>query len=221
MSDASATAGGARRLAPLALTVIGFVTVGGLWLRRAFAVLGDAVSPALVLAAGVVYGGWLLVESRVSRRDAARPVGDADKGTMEMAAAAKLVLLVATLVAPSSPSFAVGASGLVIMVLGAALRLWAVRTLGSRYSHRIRPVEAIVDAGPYAVIRHPAYLGTWLAHAGLVVVMPSLWSALALFLAWLPAVVLRVEVEDRFLAASPDYAAYATRVRKKLIPGVY
>lgn len=209
-----------RRAAPIGLTVLGFAGIGGVWVRRA--VLAEGMARWLVLGAGAIYGGWLVWESRVSRRDATRPVDDADKGTMEVAAAAKITLLLTTLLATSSPSLVLGAAGLVVMIVGATLRVRAVRALGERYSHRIRPIDPpVVRAGPYALVRHPAYLGTWLAHAGLVLVMPSAWSGVALFFAWLPAVVLRVEIEDRFLRGSSDYAAYAADVRKKLIPGVY
>jgi protein-S-isoprenylcysteine O-methyltransferase Ste14 len=71
------------------------------------------------------------------------------------------------------------------------------------------------------VIRHPAYLGTFVAHAGLVLVFPSVGAAAALLLLWLPAVVLRAAVEDRFLLGHGEYATYARNVRYRLVPGVY
>jgi protein-S-isoprenylcysteine O-methyltransferase Ste14 len=115
-----------------------------------------------------------------------------------------------------------GAVGLATMAAGIALRAGAVRALGGAYSHRIRPIASpVVARGPYRFVRHPAYLGTFVAHAGLVLVMPSALAALALFALWLPAVILRVAIEDRLLLGGAEYAAYAKKVPHRLVPKVY
>lgn len=208
------------RAAPLALTIVGFVAIGALWVWRA---LSFGVFPrGVVLAAGLIYGGWLAWESRVSRREVKRDATTHDGHTMELAAFAKIALLLATLVAPSAPSLTSAAIGLPLMVAGALLRIAAVRALGDRYSHRIRePLAPLVTTGPYAFVRHPAYLGTFIAHAGLVVAIPSAVAAAALVCLWLPAVVMRARVEDRFLLGYEPYATYARSVRYRLVPGIY
>ena len=70
-------------------------------------------------------------------------------------------------------------------------------------------------------MRHPAYLGTFIAHAGLVMVLPSIPAAVALLALWLPAVVLRAHVEDRFLLGFPAYGEYAKKVPHRLVPKLY
>ena len=62
----------------------------------------------------------------------------------------------------------VGWIGLVIAILGIALRFWANRTLGQFYTRTLRVTEdqPIIDQGPYRVIRHPGYLGVLLMWVG-------------------------------------------------------
>jgi protein-S-isoprenylcysteine O-methyltransferase Ste14 len=77
-----------------------------------------------------------------------------------------------------------------------------------------------VTRGPYALVRHPAYLGTLVAHVGLTLVFPSVWSIAALALLWLPAVLVRTLLEDRELRRLPAYGEYAAEVRSSLVPFV-
>jgi protein-S-isoprenylcysteine O-methyltransferase Ste14 len=79
----------------------------------------------------------------------------------------------------------------------------------------------VVDQGPYAVVRHPGY-------AGMILAMPFSALALGSWLSLATALVLsamtfrRVLFEDAFLRANLEgYAAYAGRVRYRLIPGVW
>ncbi len=79
----------------------------------------------------------------------------------------------------------------------------------------------VVDAGPYAVIRHPGYFGALFLFSGLALSLGS-WRALipAGFVTLL--LVIRTAWEDRMLQAKlPGYAAYAQQVRFRLIPGVW
>lgn len=209
-----------RRATPLVLTVLGAGSIGSFWLRRVL-LLGVSWQGLVVLLGGITYSIWIAVESRVSVAEIDREEGSADRGTMEIAAAAKLIFLSATLLAEPRLELPVSFVGLFFLVAGASIRLAAVRSLGPLYSHRIRVPTRVLATGPYAWLRHPAYLGTLVAHASLVLMMPSAAAALALGLAWLPAVILRTELEDRFLRQTPAYAEYAGKVRFRLIPGVY
>lgn len=79
----------------------------------------------------------------------------------------------------------------------------------------------VVSRGPYAVVRHPGYLGMIVAAPASVLALGS-WWALAPALAYSALVARRVATEDHFLHERLDgYPAYATRVRYRLIPGVW
>ncbi|HSI48682.1 MAG TPA: isoprenylcysteine carboxylmethyltransferase family protein [Ideonella sp.] len=220
---AAAARGKALRAAmPLLLTVGGFVLIGGLCGYRLYQ-LGPTPQAAMCAAAVALYAGWLGWESRVSVAEVGKRTADHDRGTMEMAAAAKITLLLAALLPPSHVMAAAALPGLALMALGIALRTTAIRQLGAAYSHRIRvPALPLVERGLYARLRHPAYLGTLLAHAGVALVFFNPWSLAALALLWAPAVLMRTLVEDRCLMALlPEYAAYARRVPALLLPGLY
>jgi methyltransferase len=89
--------------------------------------------------------------------------------------------------------------------LGAqALRWWAVRTLGDRWSTRVIvvPREAPVTGGPYRFLRHPNYLAVILEMACL----PLAWGLWRLALAFTVgnAAILwfRIREEERALGAA-------------------
>lgn len=81
--------------------------------------------------------------------------------------------------------------------------------------------QTVVTGGPYRVIRHPGYCGfsliflaSSLALGSWVSCLPSL--GLVAFFVW------RTGVEDAMLQEQLEgYAAYAERVRHRLIPGVW
>jgi protein-S-isoprenylcysteine O-methyltransferase Ste14 len=79
----------------------------------------------------------------------------------------------------------------------------------------------VVDGGLYAVVRHPGY-------AGLILGMPfsglalGSWIAAGMGLVMSGLILRRVIFEDAFLRKNLDgYAAYASRVRYRLIPGLW
>lgn len=209
-----------RRFTPILVTVFGFVFIGALAIAR-LCELADSKVFVAALAAFLLYVGWLLWESQISVRETENHEGDVDRGTMEFAAFAKVSVLVAALLPESASLPLVAVAGLGCMLAGIAIRMSAIRTLGEHYGHRIRRASRVVTDGPYRVIRHPAYLGTLLAHVGFVLVFPNAWSIAALFALWLPAVLVRTVLEDQFLRATPEYDAYAGRVRARLFPGLF
>ncbi len=81
--------------------------------------------------------------------------------------------------------------GMLLVVLGVAIRLWA-----SGHIHKTR--ELAVD-GPYAFVRHPLYVGNILLLCGFALASGLWWSALlllVLFAGFYPPAIAR---EDRFL----------------------
>lgn len=81
--------------------------------------------------------------------------------------------------------------------------------------------QKVVSTGPYAIVRHPGYLGTILTHAATPFLLNSAWAIIPALVAVLTLVV-RTHFEDRYLQANlPGYTDYAARVRHRLIPAVW
>ena len=51
--------------------------------------------------------------------------------------------------------------GIILVVLGAGLRVWCYRTLGKHFTFvlSMKEDQALVTTGPYSVVRHPSYTG--------------------------------------------------------------
>lgn len=122
------------------------------------------------------------------------------------------------------PAHVVANAGLVLFALGWALKGLALRanafaTTVVRWQRERGHV--VVDTGPYAVVRHPFYAADPLIFLGLSFWLES--NTAALFAVVPTALMLsRLLLEERVLRnALPGYGAYATRVRYRLLPGVW
>jgi protein-S-isoprenylcysteine O-methyltransferase Ste14 len=79
----------------------------------------------------------------------------------------------------------------------------------------------VIDAGPYAIVRHPGYVGFMLLFVGTALCLASVWTLIPVGLAS-ALLILRTRWEDQTLQAElPGYKEYTDRVRYKLIPGVW
>ena len=112
--------------------------------------------------------------------------------------------------------------GISTFLFGGCYRLWAIRTLGQFYSHRVRTVSQhqIVTSGPYRVTRHPAYAGMIIANAGICIYFCN-WVTICVFLFILvPAILLRIAIEERMLFGIEGYSKFAKK-RKRLFRAVW
>lgn len=112
------------------------------------------------------------------------------------------------------------AIGSVVTLAGLSWSVVSLRTLGRAFS--VMPeARTLVRRGPYAVVRHPLYLGELAATLGIVVSGPTaaaagLWAALVFLQCY------RADHEEHVLtAALPDYASYRWDVRSRVVPGVW
>jgi len=79
----------------------------------------------------------------------------------------------------------------------------------------------LVDTGPYAIVRHPGYLGMIFAIPFSAVALGS-WFAVGLGLLYSALIIRRVRFEDAFLQGNlQGYRSYAGRVRYRLVPGAW
>jgi protein-S-isoprenylcysteine O-methyltransferase Ste14 len=79
----------------------------------------------------------------------------------------------------------------------------------------------VVSTGPYAFVRHPMYSGAVLYFLGIALLLGS-WYAVGIAVVLIALFGLRaVWEENTLIAGLPGYAAYAERVRYRLIPGLW
>jgi protein-S-isoprenylcysteine O-methyltransferase Ste14 len=135
------------------------------------------------------------------------------------------VLVGVGFVSPAWPHAAqriLAAVGLVLAVAGGAIAVWSSRLLGRAFTPYPRPLASgeLVDRGPYRIVRHPIYSAGLLFFAGyaLYADVLALIVTVALGVVW----ALKARVEEGFLRECyPGYAAYASRVRFRLVPFLY
>ena len=79
---------------------------------------------------------------------------------------------------------------------------------------------ALVQTGPFSLVRHPIYSGGLIASIG-IALMVSGWLTLVYVAALFVLLDVKSRQEERWLSQKfPDYAAYQRRVRK-LLPFIY
>lgn len=79
----------------------------------------------------------------------------------------------------------------------------------------------MVDAGPYAFVRHPGYVAGIVAILGFPLVIGST-LAFGPVLLGATVLIIRTALEDHTLREKlPGYSEYATRVRWRLVPHIW
>lgn len=101
-----------------------------------------------------------------------------------------------------------------LVVFGQSLRLWAIRHIGIVSRTRSSRFGPLVTDGPYAVIRHPLYVGNWLLWTGFTIwsavvwMLPVVWAAFVLQY----GAITRWEEERGHLHFGLSYDTYAHNV---------
>jgi protein-S-isoprenylcysteine O-methyltransferase Ste14 len=113
--------------------------------------------------------------------------------------------------------------GVSLILLGVALRWYAIHTLGKYFTRdvAVSAGQQVVRRGPYRWIRHPAYSGTFLTMTGVGLAMTNWASLVVLLLCVLLGHVYRVRVEEQALMRSigQPYVDYMRHTRR-FIPGI-
>jgi protein-S-isoprenylcysteine O-methyltransferase Ste14 len=107
----------------------------------------------------------------------------------------------------------------ILIIAGMAFAVYALIWLGRSFS--VMPeTRSLVMGGPYALVRHPVYLGEEIAMIGLCLQYYSL-VALVILILQIGFQLYRMHFEEQVMRnAFPDYADYQKRV-KRLLPGLY
>jgi protein-S-isoprenylcysteine O-methyltransferase Ste14 len=112
--------------------------------------------------------------------------------------------------------------GQFLVVAGYWFVYWVMRTntfAGSTI--QVEAAQTVIDRGPYAVVRHPMYLGMIVAMLALPVALGS-YVTVPLFALLVPTLVFRLVHEERTLYRDlPGYAQYCFRTPYRLVPWVW
>jgi protein-S-isoprenylcysteine O-methyltransferase Ste14 len=85
----------------------------------------------------------------------------------------------------------------------------------------LAPDQTVISTGPYALVRHPMYVGGLVMLLGIPIALGSWWAVLG-FAVIGPAVAWRLVEEEKFLVRNlAGYEAYRSRVRYRLVPFVW
>ena len=114
--------------------------------------------------------------------------------------------------APEVMTVAISAAGLLVVIGG---KLSLGRSFGLMPANR-----GIVCSGLYRIVRHPIYMGYLVTHVAYLVANPTLWNIAALVASDL-ALMGRAVCEEATLARDEEYRAYQSRVRWRVVPGVF
>ena len=204
---------------------------------------------ALFVPAGTVayWQGWTLIAvflvttilpsiylavrdpAALQRRMRAGPTAET-RPLQRIVISATVVLVIAALVVSaldhrfgwsSVPPWAV-AVGYVLVAVGLLLaQLVVVQNGYASANITVEEGQPLVSTGLYGVVRHPMYSGALVMMVGMPLALDSLWG-LGVVAAAVPVLVLRIADEEQMLRDElAGYAEYATRVRSRLVPGVW
>ena len=132
--------------------------------------------------------------------------------TLAMIGPPLVVPSVAAPVVPGSVTVSLCVVGLLIVIAG---KLSLGRSFGLIPANR-----GIVSTGLYRVVRHPIYMGYLITHIAFVAANPTTWNVALLVVSDI-ALLARAVCEERTLAKDPQYREYQTRVRWRVVPGVF
>jgi protein-S-isoprenylcysteine O-methyltransferase Ste14 len=125
---------------------------------------------------------------------------------------------------PVIRSAVIGWAGIGLIILGMALRLTAIISLGRFFTVNvaIREGHTIKQDGMYKYVRHPSYAASLLSFLGFGISLNNWVSLLVVFVPVTIAFLYRIKVEEAMLSAGlgDAYTAYKKRTYR-LLPGIY
>jgi protein-S-isoprenylcysteine O-methyltransferase Ste14 len=123
-----------------------------------------------------------------------------------------------------SPDYFISSLGLVLIVIGEAMRWSAIRELKKYFTVDVRILDdhKLIRSGPFKYVRHPSYLGLLIAVLGLGATMVNWLSTIVILVPHVIVILLRINEEEKALEErfGSEYQQYRKQT-KRLIPGIY
>jgi len=109
---------------------------------------------------------------------------------------------------------------LVALGLGIDLRVFRENSYGAS-TVETAAGQKVISTGPYALVRHPMYVGVVIMLLGVPLALGSYWS-LVFMLLNVPILMLRIRDEEAMLKQELEgYTDYTRHVRYRLLPGLW
>ncbi len=166
----------------------------------------------------------VLVEIRILARDKGKSY---DKNSLYFVLIGIFVPLFAMIIlsffgiGKINPSF--GYFGLVILIAGFLLRQYSIYVLGRFFIPVVKKLEnhEIVQKGPYKYLRHPSYTGLFLELIGTAFSFANLISIIIVLIFFVPAILYRINIEEKFLLKNFEEYKFYKEKTWKLIPFIF
>ncbi len=109
--------------------------------------------------------------------------------------------------------------GDVLVALGLMINLLVFKENSYGASNiQVEKEQTVISTGPYAIVRHPMYMGVLIMCIGVPLALGSLWGLVTLTIT-LGVLIWRILDEEKLLKVElPGYSEYAQRVRYRLVP---
>lgn len=139
-------------------------------------------------------------ERLLRQRGAVEPSGDVYRALAIVYPGLFVLMAAEGAVAGPSPDVLLVA-GLAVFVAAKILKLWAVTTLGPRWSYRVLvlPSAPLVTTGPYAYLRHPNYAAVFGEIGGFALMVGAGITGVVSLVAFAVLVRKRIAVEEKAL----------------------
>jgi len=114
--------------------------------------------------------------------------------------------------------------GLILLVIGICFRVWSINVLGKNFTATVKITEEheLIKSGPYKIIRHPSYLGAFIAIIGCPVFLNNTYTIFISCMAMVIAYYFRITVEEKTL--SNHFGKYYEDYKKntyRLVPLIW
>jgi protein-S-isoprenylcysteine O-methyltransferase Ste14 len=81
--------------------------------------------------------------------------------------------------------------------------------------------QKVISTGPYALVRHPMYVGVLIMIVGIPLALDAWWG-IAIIVVAVPGLIFRILDEEKLLRKDlPGYMEYTQKVRYRLIPYIW
>lgn len=112
----------------------------------------------------------------------------------------------------------VGFAGVLVVLLGESIRIWAVHHIGAISRTRSERLGPLIDTGPFSLVRNPLYIGNLLLWIGFTIAAGLIWLVPAVIVLLVLEYHAIVRWEERLLDSrlGASYRDYLTRVPRWL-----